>query len=324
MLSTADTNHKGENPNRSHFFPEEQLFTANNIMTGRLVFLLLCLVLQAASQVVVTRSAMDEADEVLTTKVRNLGSRIVGGVKADPKRHPYFTQLMITFASSTTVVTGNCGGTLIASDVVLTAAHCLTADSSSVVYNIRTWVNSTSIYDSPYEYYRTASRYLIHPFYDDYNTVNDIALIFLDSRVTGVTLAKISTTANAPAVGTAMTAIGLGLLKSSPETKATYLMSVSINNLNPAACSAYFRYGFKSVNQICAGGAKGTCNGDSGGPLVVHGASASTDLLVGVASYGTSAGCGLYPSAWTRVSKYAAWITTNICKFSKFKPSTCA
>ncbi|KAI2510315.1 trypsin-like serine protease [Fragilaria crotonensis] len=198
MQSTADTDDKAE-PQLLSFFPKEKLFTANNIMTGRLsLFLpLLCLVLQAASQVVVTGSAMDEADEVLTTKVRNLESRIVGGVKADPKRNPYFTQLMITYVSSTTIATGNCGGTLINSDVVLTAAHCLTPDSPySSVYSIRTWVNSTSIYDSPYEYYRTASRYLIHPSYDHTNLINDVALIFLDTRVTGVTLAKISKTAN--------------------------------------------------------------------------------------------------------------------------------
>ncbi|KAI2510332.1 serine-type endopeptidase [Fragilaria crotonensis] len=295
-------------------------------MTGRLFLLLLFLVLQAASHVVVAASALDEGEALVNSPMRNLESRIIGGVKADPKRNPYFTQLGVAFNSpSSAPYTYGCGGTLIGTDVVLTTASCLTpqspSDSRSGIY---AWVNATSINTSPYEYYRKGIRSVTHPLFDKTLYTNDIALIFLDTRVTGVTMPKINRNASAPAIGKALFTVGLGYLKSSPVVKATYLMSVSINALNPSACSAYFRFGFKGVNQICAGGAKGTCNGDSGGPLVVRGASASTDLLVGVASYGTAAGCGLYPSAWTRVSKYATWITSNICKFSKFKPSTCA
>ncbi|KAI2504929.1 serine-type endopeptidase [Fragilaria crotonensis] len=294
-------------------------------MTGRLFLPLLCLVLQAARHVVVA-SATDVAEVVEpTTKMRNLESRIVGGAKAGPKRHPYFTQLITTFASSSSFDYTLCGGTLIASDVVLTAAHCLTPQSPlDSIFAIQAWVNATSIYTSPYEYYRTASRFLIHPLYDATLYTNDIALIFLDTRVTGVTLVKINRNASSPVVGRSLTAIGLGLLKSSPEVPATYLMSVSITARSPTACKMFFTYGFKSMNQICAGSPKDTCNGDSGGPLLIRGTSAMTDVQVGITSYGSNADCGSYPSAYTRVSKYATWITSNVCKYSKFKPSTCA
>ncbi|KAI2498968.1 serine-type endopeptidase [Fragilaria crotonensis] len=268
-------------------------------MTGRLFLLVLCLVLQATCHVVVA-SVMDEAEAVVPTKMRNLKSRIVGEYVA------------------------YCGGTLIASDVVLTAASCFIPKSRLFfAYAADAYVNATSIYESPTEYYRVASTYLPHPLHKGINSTNDVALVFLDTRVTGVTLAKINKIASSPAVGSALTTIGLGLLKSSPAVEATDLMTVSINTLTATACSKFFSIGFKSVNQICAGSTKGTCKGDSGGPLLIKGTSARTDVQVGITSYSIGA-CGTYPTAYTRLSQYATWITSNVCKYSKFKPSTCA
>ena len=290
-------------------------------MIGRLFLPLLCLVLHATCHIVV--SASDEGESIVPIKVRNLESRIVGGAKADPKRHPYYTQLMVTYSSLWSTYTGNCGGTLIAPDIVLTAANCLTSDSASV-WSIDTWVNSTGFFDSPYEYYRSASSFIVHADYDDTLLSNDIALIILDEGVTGVTMVKINKNAASPAVGKALIAIGLGHVKSPPVVEATHLMQVSMNTRKATDCSnIYGTSAFKNANHICAGTSKGTCQGDSGGPLLVHGTSASKDVQVGITSYGSSAGCGLKPSGYTRVSKYAAWIELHVCAYSAYKPSTC-
>lgn len=292
-------------------------------MTGRLFSLVLCLVLQAACHIVVA-SAIDEPEAVVPTKIRSMESRIVGGVKADKRRHPYFTRLSIVFESFSFAYSRRCGGTLIASDVVLTSAMCLfpTTPGDKLI-KIFARVNSSSVYDSPYDYSRETARFLRHPRYNDTVYTNDIALVFLDKRVMGVTLAKINTVAATPALGKALTAIGLGRIKSNPEVEATDLMSVSFNTLSPNACSKYFKFGFKSENQICAGDTKNTCKGDGGGPLLIKGASASKDVQVGIMSYGLGGGCGIYANSFTRVSKYATWITSSICKLSIFKPSTC-
>jgi secreted trypsin-like serine protease len=290
-------------------------------MTGSR-FLRLYLVLLAAGHAVSALDAMDEGESVAsTTSRRNLNPRIVGGTKAEPTRHPYFTQLSISYLS----YTAGCGGTLIAKDVVLTAAHCLTPESYwDSVWSIDTWVNSTGFFDSPYEYARSASQYLIHPSYDSETFANDIALIFLDDPVEKVPLVKINKDASAPAVGKAMTAIGLGYLKSPPVVKATYLMQVSMNALAGSSCSSlYGAPSFKNANQICAGNSKNTCQGDSGGPLLLKGTSASKDVQVGIVSYGLAAGCGLKPSAYTRVSKYSKWIDSNVCMYSNYPPATC-
>ncbi|KAI2510347.1 serine-type endopeptidase [Fragilaria crotonensis] len=223
-------------------------------MTRRLFLPLLCLVLQAAGHVVAP--AMDEAESYIPTKMRDLGSRIVGGFKADPKRHPFFTQLLVSTESDSA---WECGGTLIAADVVLTAAHCVTTDDSwDPIWSIEMWVNSTSVYYSPYEYYRSAISYLVYPLYDDTTLSHDLALIFLDEPVKGVTLAKINKNANSPAVGKALTAIGLGLMQRPSEVEATYLMQVSMNTRAGSDCSSFFGAAyFKNRNQICAGSTKG-------------------------------------------------------------------
>ena len=45
-------------------------------------------------------------------------TRIIGGTDAPRGRYPYFVSLLTAFRGRT------CGGTLVAPDVVLTAAHC--------------------------------------------------------------------------------------------------------------------------------------------------------------------------------------------------------
>jgi trypsin len=265
---------------------------------------------------------MDEAESSLPSATRDLGSRIVGGFEANPKRHPFFTQLLVSTESDSA---WGCGGTLIAADVVLTAAHCVSADDSSdPIWSIEMWVNSTSVYSSPHEYYRSAISYLVYPLYDAATISHDLALIFLDEPVTGVTLAKINKNANSPAVGKALTAIGLGLMQRPSEVEATYLMQVSMNTRAASDCSSFFgsTY-FKNANQICAGSTKGTCQGDSGGPLLISGTSASTDVQVGITSYSASSACGRHPNAFTRVSTYATWIVSNVCAWSAYRPSTC-
>ncbi|KAI2504492.1 trypsin-like serine protease [Fragilaria crotonensis] len=229
---------------------------------------------------------------------RHLGTKIVGGTVADPTRYPYYTYLVVSYASGGIA----CGGTLIAPDVVLTAAHCVYEREGNSVLKISAWVSRTS---GPSRqstgYQRTASFHVMHASYDRAISIakNDIALVFLDEPVTGVPLVKINRDASIP-TGQYLTAIGLGATGSSAPD---YLMQVSTPVFSDADCVRVFGKTVVSESfTFCAGGeGKGICYGDSGGPLLRRGASADADTQIGITSFvANNCGSNGVPDGFTR------------------------
>ena len=159
----------------------------------------------------ISSTAKDEGEAMASSmeNERDLASRITGGTTASKTRYPFFTYIAATLADD---YTSDCGGSLIAKDVVLTAAHCL-VDAVA----IEVWVNVTSFDPSPYEYNRKASSWLMHPNYDDSTFANDVGLVFLRRAVDGVPLPKINRKKTEPKAGKSVTAIGLGNIQSDPE-----------------------------------------------------------------------------------------------------------
>ena len=270
-------------------------------------------------------SGSSESDS-LQGQNRHLGSRIIGGTIANSKRYPFYT-LVNVFASYSDE--WFCGGSLIAPEVVLTAAHCL--DS---VVSAELWVNSTSFKYSEYEYFRKAIRFVVHPDYNERTSFNDIALIFLDAPVVGVPLVLMNRNASFPGNNTRnlLTAIGLGVTQvnttnSNEDTYPDNLMEVSVKSTPVLAC--WKAYGTELIKEfsICASeeGVGGVCYGDFGGPLLIPSSSVSKNIQVGITSWGRASNCVApnLPQVYTRVSYYAKWVDAQICKFSLNKPSSC-
>ena len=310
-------------------------------MKGSIALRILYFFILATGQAALARissTAKDEGEAMASSmeNERDLASRITGGTTASKTRYPFFTYIAATLADD---YTSDCGGSLIAKDVVLTAAHCL-VDAVA----IEVWVNVTSFDPSPYEYNRKASSWLMHPNYDDSTNANDIGLVFLRRAVDGVPLAKINRKKREPNAGKAVTAIGLGKIQSDPEIFPTDLMQVSMKILPDKECKFYGKDAFQGMNHICAGDNKNTCHGDSGGPLLLTGKERpsndvkgpsndvkrpgkdvkrpskddrrpSNDVVVGIMSYG-AVPCGEFPSGFTRVSQFASWVTEHVCEKS--------
>lgn len=75
-------------------------------------------------------------------------------------------------------------------------------------------------------------------------------------------------------------------------------------------CAATYGTSVVTSNTICVATPSGTstCQGDSGGPLALE----SSDLLIGVTSFVSSAGCKSgAPAGFVRVTSYLDWIKSN-------------
>ncbi|MGW1162119.1 trypsin-like serine protease [Streptomyces sp. NPDC002513] len=236
-------------------------------------------------------------------------SFIIGGTETTIASAPWMVQL--GYYDSATGEGYFCGGTLVAPNKVLTAAHCVAGlnwtangvvragsanlDGGTAVGVLRQWS---------------------HPRFNRDTLQNDIAVLTLSAPLeqqwlrlaasNDSALYKPSTTANATVYGWGLTSGADGADLSATLRKVSLPM-VADGTCDSAMKSVIGADYFAEGSMICAGtpatgtdeGTKSTCNGDSGGPLVVGG------KIVGVVSWGV-AGCtaqGAYP-VFTKVSSY--------------------
>ena len=157
-----------------------------------------------------------------------------------------------------------CGGTLISSTHVLTAAHCTQSDASS----IRVIVGEHNIADSEFNRVDVAE-IINHPDYDSQTTDNDYAILRLANPVTftnEVSPACLPADLNATYAGVLATVTGWGTL-SSGGNQPNALQEVDVTVTTNAECNS--AYGRITANMVCAADSgKDSCQGDSGGPLI--------------------------------------------------------
>ncbi|KAL3778874.1 hypothetical protein HJC23_005981 [Cyclotella cryptica] len=234
---------------------------------------------------------------------------IVGGIEATIGRYNY-TVALAYVANSFQF----CGGSLIAPDIVLTAAHCVGGANFKVVIGRHDLKTS-----SGEEIVRKSE--IRHPQYNGNTMVNDFAIVTL-SRPTAldVRYVKLNGDAAFPAGGATSRTMGWGRIKQGGSASSV-LREVDLPIITNDVC--YQKYsGDIFDSMICTfQPGKDSCQGDSGGPLIIPGSSADTDTLVGIVSWGIGCATNQYPGVYSRVSNGYDWIKTNVCSLSAFPPS---
>jgi trypsin len=242
--------------------------------------------------------------------------RIIGGEEAPEGRYPFPVSLVDSGGDHI------CGGSLIAPDVVLSAAHCANSFASvEIQRHDRT---------DPTDQFETFAivQEIVHPLYDDSRYEYDQMLVILDGQSSATPVA-INRDPSVPAVGAEVTAMGWGITDGkdpaslSPVLKQATLFVISNEECEQSKSGNFWFDSYQGQitdDMLCATDqGEDSCQGDSGGPLVIAGTSG--DVLVGVVSWGYGCAMAAFPGVYSRVSYDADWIDSTVCSHSENIPS---
>ncbi len=234
--------------------------------------------------------------------------KVIGGVDAAPGAWPSTVGLInksIIDAGDSVFDAQFCGGTLIASNWVVTAAHCLIAKSASEVL----------IYEGSNDLagggsLRAVTAIVNHHTYDKDTLDSDIALLQLE--FSGTPGQAMDIFPGNPPEGTVAApnawAVGWGVTDVAGNIYAVNLQEVELPIVSTSDCQVAFGGGITD-NMLCAGYTdipKDVCFGDSGGPLMVLNETSGNYELVGLTSFGN--GCAETYGVYTRLNKFIDWI----------------
>ena len=241
-------------------------------------------------------------------------TKIVGGTTAGKNEFPW--QVGLVGSSGTRPF---CGGTLISSDTVLTAAHCKTD-----LTRFRVSLGEHDITRSDGEQLVTASQWISHPNYNQGSSNYDFAIVKLSQPVafssSVVPACLPSPTTNYDSVTATVT--GWGTL-SSGGSQPSKLQKVDVQTQSNSQCtgsSTAYRPGDITQAMLCAAApGKDSCQGDSGGPLVTR-EGGSYYSLIGVVSWGFGCAQSNAPGVYARVTEELGWINKYVSGTTCPKP----
>jgi len=259
---------------------------------------------------------------------------IVRGQKAETGEWPWQVRLLRDLDERK----GFCGGSLIAPQWVLTAAHCVHGSftAGAIGYGSTKRAELTSV---------AVAATFKHPDYRKGPKRADIALLKLAEPIPGATTIAIAA-ADAErmldAEGKPVTVTGWGALVEGKPDAATQalieelepenlsqimsedeikvpeeLREVEVEVVNLAGCQDVYKAEGLRVDdtEICAGRqgtGRDSCYGDSGGPLVTR-----TDdgwIQLGVVSWGKTCGHPFLPGLYSRIASFRGWIDETMAE----------
>lgn len=277
-----------------------------------------CVVAAASLAQAQPRPALEAGSRMYLEALRRAGqppqrrdAKVVDGSPARIEDNPWQVGLLVA-SQADPEAAQFCGGSMIARDWVLTAAHCVDGGTRPEQVHV---LSGTGTLRGSGERSRV-DRIVVHPGYSRERIDADIALLHVSPQgppLRGQVVAGPEADAEMLMRYLPMRVTGWGARAGGGEL-TTDLRGVDLPYVAPERCGSPQAYGADiTPNMLCAGldeGGISACNGDSGGPLTVD--FNGRRRLVGVVSFGRK-DCGrpYGYSVFTRVSQFTGWVTTT-------------
>ncbi|CAH2318999.1 cationic trypsin [Pelobates cultripes] len=220
--------------------------------------------------------------------------KIIGGYECPRNSQPW--QVYFTYKGQRW-----CGGSLITSRWIISAAHCYKQPKSLIAH---LGEHETSKEEGTEQHIQVEKAYQFF-YYNEYYMDHDFMMVKLSKDAEfNQYVQPIKVARDCPKAGSQCLVSGWGNLLTSGVQYPDALQCLNVPVLSDESCKASYRDQITS-NMFCAGfleGGKDSCQGDSGGPLVCNGE------LYGVVSWGKGCAQRAYPGVYTKVCNYLEWI----------------
>ena len=236
-------------------------------------------------------------------KYSDMNFDVEGGVEVQPGKYPFMAYVY------------GCSASLIAPNVLLTAARC-----EDYFFNRSVSIGRTNLSDDTEEYETfTIMEIAIHPNYDAVSLDFDYMVMRLDGNSYQDTVElddginPLAEGEDLLTIGWGRTSVGIGV-----DTK---LHEVEVNVSNHEQCNTIYQplYGDDSVTErmMCASRTgTNTCQGDSGSPVIEK----LSSKQVGIVSWGENCIDPDYPAVYTKVQDQYDWIMSYVDQWTESLP----
>lgn len=238
--------------------------------------------------------------EANQTSSLDIQPRIIGGYASDIRDLKYLVQV-----SSAKEI---CGGSLITTRWVITAAHCV---QRVRIAELRVY-GGASEQGAKNAIQRLVDLIVIHPKFNSKTMNMDVAALYLNEEMSGGQVDTIALATRPVPPGRLVKVSGWGAVNAQSSETARHVHSVIIPVwLRPTCQKAYRGKQVITPFMICAAKPfeRDSCDGDSGGPMVYKG------QLVGIVSFGFQCASGL-PGVYTNVPMIRRWFMATMAEYS--------